>query len=58
MSTFYKEWMAACERAGVSDLNPHCLRHTGATRAYWATGDIYYVSKLLNHANVETTVKY
>jgi integrase len=55
---FYKVWTAACKKVGLPEINPHCLRHTGATRAYWKTGDIYYVSKLLNHANVETTTKY
>lgn len=57
-SKFYEGWTAACARVGIADLNPHCLRHTGATRAYWATRDIYAVSKMLNHANIETTVKY
>jgi integrase len=55
---FYEVWTAACRKVGLPEINPHCLRHTGATRAYWQSGDIYYVSKLLNHANVETTVKY
>jgi integrase len=31
---FYKDWTDACARVGISDLNPHCLRHTGATRFY------------------------
>jgi len=55
---FYKKWNAACEKAGIDDLNPHCLRHTGATRFYWQTGDIYTVSKMLNHSDISTTVKY
>lgn len=55
---FYEQWTAACARVGINDLNPHCLRHTAATRYYHATGDIYTVSKMLNHANIATTVKY
>jgi integrase len=55
---FYEKWTEACARAGIADLNPHCLRHTGATRYYRDTGDIYTVSKMLNHASIATTVKY
>ena len=55
---FYKKWNAACEKAGIDDLNPHCLRHTGANRYYWLSGDIYTVSKMLNHSDISTTVKY
>lgn len=55
---FYEQWMAACKKVGIEDLNPHCLRHTGATRWYAKTKDIYFVSKLLNHANIETTEKF
>lgn len=55
---FYKVWTAACAKVGITDLNPHCIRHTGATRAYWETRDINYVSELLNHADVRTTKRY
>jgi integrase len=56
---FYKQWTAACAKVGITDLNPHCLRHTGATRYYWQRPDkIAIVSKMLNHANIATTVKY
>ena len=55
---FYEQWTAACARVGITDLNPHCLRHTGATRYYWASGDINAVSRMLNHANIETTYRY
>ena len=47
-----------CARAGITDLNPHCIRHTGATRTYWATKDIYFVSELLNHSDITTTRRY
>ena len=55
---FYKVWTAACKEVGITDLNPHCIRHTGATRAYWETRDINMVSDLLNHADVRTTKRY
>ena len=55
---FYEQWTAACLKVGIADLTPHCIRHTGATRWYWKTRDIYAVSKMLNHANIETTERY
>jgi len=55
---FYEVWNEACARAGITDLNPHCIRHTGATRTYWATKDIYFVSELLNHSDITTTRRY
>jgi integrase len=56
---FYEKWTAACAKVGITDLNPHCLRHTGATRYYWQHPDkIAIVSKMLNHADIATTVKY
>jgi integrase len=56
---FYTKWTKACRRVGVTDLNPHCLRHTGATRYYWAHPDkIAVVSKMLNHGDISTTVRY
>lgn len=55
---FYDIWNEACARVGITDLNIHCLRHTGATRAYWDSKDIYFVSKLLNHADIKTTERY
>ena len=56
---FYEVWTAACARVGITDLHPHCLRHTGATRYYWSNPDqIAVVSKMLNHSNFETTVRY
>jgi integrase len=56
---FYEQWTAACARVGIADLHPHCLRHTGATRYYWSNPDkIAVVSKMLNHANIATTVRY
>jgi integrase len=56
---FYEVWTAACAKVGVTDLNPHCLRHTGATRYYRQYPDrIAVVSKMLNHADIATTLKY
>ena len=42
---FYEVWTAACARVGITDLHPHCLRHTGATRYYWSNPDQIAVSR-------------
>ena len=55
---FYQQWTAACAKVGIAGLNPHCIRHTGATRYYWASGDINAVSRMLNHSDISTTYKY
>ena len=39
-------------------ITAHKLRSTFATNIYEATGDIYVTSKLLGHANIETTKRY
>lgn len=39
-------------------LNPHSLRHAGATAAYRATGDLRAVQMLLGHSSLATTQRY
>ena len=39
-------------------MNPHSLRHAGATAAYLATNDIEAVRLLLGHASIATTQRY
>ena len=56
------QWLArrirkAFRRVGI-DGSFHQLRHRYATIAYEATGDILAVSRLLGHANVNTTQIY
>jgi integrase len=56
------DWLArrirkAFRRAGI-DGSFHQLRHRYATIAYQATGDILAVSRLLGHANLNTTQVY
>jgi len=49
----------AFQKAGLNGkLATHSLRKTFAQRCYDASGDIYKVSELLGHKNVETTKRY
>jgi site-specific recombinase XerD len=49
----------AFQKAGLNGkLATHSLRKTFAQRCYDACGDIYKVSELLGHRNVETTKRY
>ena len=45
-------------RIGRSDLYPHLLRHTFATRLYDYTRDLARVQEVLGHADVSTTRIY
>ena len=40
------------------NITPHKLRATYGTQLYNKTGDIYFVSKAMKHANVQTTEIY
>lgn len=42
----------------IKKVSPHKLRATFGTNLYIATNDIYLVSDLLGHRNIETTRKY
>ena len=50
---------AAFQKAGLNGkLATHSLRKTFAQRCFDACGDIYQVSELLGHKNIETTKRY
>ena len=53
-----EDWRKALEAAEVYNFRFHDLRHTFATRMLRATGNIKLVSRLLGHADVETTSRY
>jgi integrase len=44
-----REWRSACEAAKVPAIRLEWLRHTGASLAYAATGDLKAVARRLRH---------
>lgn len=48
----------ACEKAGVDPIRPYDLRHSFASAAYAAGGDIHAVQALLDHSDVKLTARY
>ena len=39
-------------------VHPHTLRHSYATKLIRATGDVFLVSRVLGHSNMQTTARY
>ena len=48
----------ACERAGVSKVRAHCLRHSAATQMHRAGAGLVEVGQVLRHRHVATTTIY
>ena len=48
----------ACERAGISDIHFHDLRHTFATRLVQDDKDLYKIQRLLGHKLPSMTQRY
>ena len=51
-------WGRACERAGLTDLHIHDLRHTAATRMALKTGNIFLVQALTGHQTLSQLARY
>jgi integrase len=47
---------ALCKAAGVPQIHCHALRHTQASLAYLATGDMLAVAARLGHSSVTVTM--
>ncbi len=54
----YKQIHNAGERAGISPLSPHMLRHSYATIYMANTGSLTALQKILGHENPSTTERY
>src|SRR5258708_26071449 len=48
----------ACERAAISDLHFHDLRHTFASHWMMAGGDLYVLKSILGHKSIVMTQRY
>ena len=46
---------AICDKAGISGLHPHCLRHTFATRGAENNVDVRVMQRFLGHATIKET---
>ncbi|MDE6991837.1 MAG: site-specific integrase, partial [Lachnospiraceae bacterium] len=44
-----------CEKIGVSNIHPHCLRHTFTTRGAENNVDVRVMQKFLGHATIKET---
>src|SRR5216117_1945901 len=51
----YEKSSPRAQRAKISRITPHALRHTFGTRWLQAGGDIYKLSKILGHSSVAVT---
>jgi integrase len=51
-------WGKIRKAAGVTDFRFHDFRHNLATKVLRDTGNLKLVSRLLNHTNISTTVRY
>ncbi|WP_430523398.1 tyrosine-type recombinase/integrase [Rhizobium binxianense] len=52
------QWRRGRSRSGVQDFRLHDCRHDRATKLLRETRNLKLVQRVLNHANITTTVKY
>lgn len=53
-----KAFSSACRRAGVENFRFHDLRHTFASWSVQGGADLYRLSRILGHANLQMTTRY
>jgi integrase len=58
MFNLERDWYAALECAGISNLHFHDLRHTFASRLVMAGVDLYRVQTLMGHKTQTMTLRY
>lgn len=51
-------WRRACDRAGITNLRLHDLRHTAATRLALASGNLFLVKALTGHKTLKMVERY
>jgi integrase len=51
-------WRRLRAASGVTDFRFHDFRHDVGTKVLRATGNLKIAQRVLNHANIKTTVKY
>jgi integrase len=51
-------FLNACERANITDLHFHDLRHTFASQFVMACGDLYILKEILGHKSITMTQRY
>ena len=55
----YQVVLRNAQAAGLPDwVHPHTLRHSYGTKLMRETGDIFLVSRVLGHSNMQTTARY
>lgn len=58
LNVIFNKWLEICQVPKYLNITPHTFRHTYATNFYNSGGDIYTLSRLLGHANIQTTIGY
>lgn len=58
ITTIRKSWYKIIKKADIDDFRFYDLRHDFASKIMMKTGNIYMVSQLLNHKQIETTKRY
>jgi integrase len=53
-----KGWLGICKKAGLSEVRPHDLRHTAATRMIEGGLSIAETGRILGHSSPATTYRY
>jgi integrase/recombinase XerD len=57
---FLRDFKELCGKLGITGIrcSPHTLRHTFAVGCLRAGGNLFYLSKILEHSSVTTTQRY
>lgn len=58
LTTIKTAWGTACEKAGITNLRFHDLRHTFGTRAIDNGAPLSAVQKIMGHKTIQTTMQY